>query len=182
MDVCELVASSHLRSNHTHFDPRGWERKVICVRFIPALHTRSFRAPCVRNRVKHCSFLRIPVFFCLTELQFGEPFPALLHVFLGGFLRRGRLQCEIWVGITCTRGHFTLEPAEAWAVQEEDSGRIRPGPSGESRAPDRRWAAVSLLWSDAQTRKNNELICCNIYVIWGCMRALSLCWSSIAPV
>lgn len=44
-----------------------------------------------KNRPSPFFFSSSPLFlppFCLTELQFGEPFPARLHVLLGGFLRR----------------------------------------------------------------------------------------------
>lgn len=100
-----------------------------------------------------CLFV-YPLFFCLTELQFGEPFPARLNVFLGGFLRRWWLQHKIRIGITGTWGHFTLEPAQTRAFQEENPRRVRVGPRGESRAQDRRWAAASLssFWMVQETR------------------------------
>lgn len=120
----------------THFDPRWRGNKAGFVRFIPALHGIETLSP---------FFCLPPFFFCLAELQFREPFPARLHVFLGGFLRRGWFQHKIGIGVTGTRWYFTLEPAQTWAFQEENPRRVCAGPCRESRAQDRRWAAASRL-------------------------------------
>lgn len=93
-----LGASSHLsRAPATHFDPWWWE----ITRFMSVDRSQCFRAfphplwmfVCVIKTSIVFLFFLSPFFFCLTELQFGEPFPPLLHVFLGGFFRRGWLQC-----------------------------------------------------------------------------------------
>lgn len=133
--LCELSRSvlTLTCARNTHFDQRRGGNKPGFVRFIPALRGTETLSP---------FFCLPPFFFCLAELEFREPFPARLHVFLGGFLRRGWLQHKIGIGVTGTRRHFTLEPAQAWAFQEENPRRICAGPRGESRAQDRRWAAV----------------------------------------
>lgn len=119
----------------THFDrDREGINRDLCV--------LSLR--CAARRRCHPFFV-YPLFFCLAELQFREPFPARLHVFLSGFLRRGWLQPKIGIGVTGTRRYFTLEPAQTWAFQEENPRRVCAGPRGESCAQDRRWAAASRL-------------------------------------
>lgn len=132
-------ASAHLTCAPIPCFDLRWCEIIRSVLVIPLLPPRFISAE-MRVESRQALFLIFlpPVFFCLTELQFGEPFPALLHVFLGRFLRRGRIQCEVRVGIAGSRGHFALEPAQARAVQEENPGRIRAGSGGESRAQDRR--------------------------------------------
>lgn len=116
----------------THFVLRYWRNNPGFVRFIPALRGTVVPLFCLP-----------PFFFCLAELQFREPFPSRLHVFLGGFLGRGWLQHKIGIGVTGTRRYFTLEPAQTRAFQEENPRRVGAGPRGESSAQDRRWAAAS---------------------------------------
>lgn len=136
--LCELSRSvfTLTRAHITHVHSRWWRNKAGFVRFIPALHGIETLSP---------FFCLPPFFFCLAELQFREPFPPRLHVFLGGFLRRGWLQHKIGIGVPGTRGYFTLEPAQTWAFQEKNPRRVCAGPRGESRAQDRRWAAASRL-------------------------------------
>lgn len=73
-----------------------------------------------------------------TELRVWERVPALFYVFIGRFLRRWRVQCEIWVGVAGTGGHVTVEFTQTWALEAEDPGRIRAGSRRESGAQNRR--------------------------------------------
>lgn len=150
--LCELSRSvfALTRAHITHFYQRWWRNKAGIVRFIPAQHGIETLSP----------FFVYPLFFfCLAELQFREPFPARLHVFLGGFLRRGWLQHKIGIGVPGTRWYFTLESAQTWAFQEENPRRVCAGPCGESRAQDRRWAAASRLSRFRIPPKNAISVC-----------------------
>lgn len=101
------------------------------------VRARSFRQ-------HRCLYLAVGVYAlfsfiaCLlspySELRVRERVPALLYVFLGGFLRRWGLQREIRHGVSGTGWHVTVEFTQTWALEAEDPRRIRAWPCRESGA------------------------------------------------
>jgi hypothetical protein len=81
-----------------------------------------------------------------SSSELRERVLPLFYVLLCGFFWRGWFQPEIWLSISGSWRHLTLEFAQAWEIQKKDSRGLGAGPSREGCASDSRWVGEGMEW------------------------------------